>query len=135
MSGRSFRLFALVGCLSLAAPIVGCAVGADLVNPAFLSSFGLDPETVAQPSGTIVVAFVNESQLAARFYAYSLPDASQLGDARNLVVDVEPSDVRFMVLDCPTGAFAPGIVVGGAVDSRAVISPPEGGTENTFELA
>ena len=134
MRGNSFRLLSVVVCTAVVVPIIGCAVAADLVNPAFLSALGLDPEAVLPSSGTVVVAFVNDSQLTARFFAYSLAEPGLLSSARNLVVDVEPGGSRFMVLDCPVGAFAPGTVSGNTVNTNAITVPPEGGTD-VFQFA
>jgi hypothetical protein len=133
MSGKSLRLLSLLVCAAVAAPIMGCAVAADLVNPAFLSAFGFDPEVILPSDGTIVVAFVNGSMNTTRFYAYSLSEPDLLSGARNIVVDVEPGDTRFMVLDCPVGAFSPGSVVEGTVQNLALLTLPVGTDSIQFE--
>jgi hypothetical protein len=121
VSGKSIRFVALMTCITLAAPIIGCVFAADLVNPAVLSSLGLNPASFAPTRGVVVLAFVNDSTVPTRFYAYSLGTAGDLSTASNLVVDVEPSDVRFMALDCPVDAFSPGNVADAAVVATAVL--------------
>lgn len=107
--------------------LFGCAVATDLINPGFLSALGFDPQSIIPASGTVVVAFVNDTSTTARFYAYALEDTPNPTDARNLVVDVEGNWARFRVLECPIGFFAPGSFVDGVVVQLALQSTTSGG--------
>lgn len=129
MSARSLPLLVVLSCVPVCVPLTGCAVATDLVNPTFLSALGLDPETIVPASGTVVVAFVNDTLLPTRFFAYAVADRQNLTDARNLVVDVEAGQTRFRVLDCPVSLFSPGNIRGGAVEQLAIQVPPGGGAD------
>jgi len=96
----------------------GCVIASDLVNPQFFALLGLDPSTILPGEGSIIVAFVNNSDATARFFAY---EAVDLNDARNFSVDVPPNSMRNEVIDCPVTVLTPGMITAeGTPDTTAV---------------
>jgi hypothetical protein len=92
-------------------PLTGCLLAADVVNPAAWAAFGIDPATVAQPSGVILVAFNNTTRYNATFYAISLTDLDDiLKGSRSFSAEIEAGETGNEVLECPVGAVSPGIL-------------------------
>lgn len=89
----------------------GCAVGADLLNTAFLTSLGLDAATIRPPSGTVIATFTNNTQSVAVFQAFESVDASDLSvNTRNFTIQVDPGETKNEVLYCPIQVFSLGFV-------------------------
>jgi hypothetical protein len=87
----------------------GCVVATDVINPAFLTGLGFDPQTVKPPQGKVVVTFSNTTTFNASFAsAFSRtafgPDAViELLQADN----VGPGEARNSVIDCPVAVISP----------------------------
>jgi hypothetical protein len=93
------------------APLLGCAVPYDAVNPDLITSFGLDPARILPQTGKIVVLFENATDSPALFFAFEGVDAQDLSqDSRNFSVEVAAQDDRNEVLDCPIEIVTPGII-------------------------
>ncbi|MCK4340936.1 MAG: hypothetical protein KAY37_04355 [Phycisphaerae bacterium] len=91
------------------APLSGCAVVGDLLNPGFVLGLGLDPATITPPEGTVLVAFNNTTPYPAYFRAYYLVDQNDASrDSRNFSVVVEGGEVENEVIECPVGRISPG---------------------------
>jgi hypothetical protein len=94
----------------LLAPVVGCAVVGSAFNPDLVNQLGLGGLMQAS-QGTVVVAFVNDTQFDAAFYAYeskSTVDLTQ--DSRNFFAVVGAGQVGNEVLSCPVGLISPGML-------------------------
>ena len=99
----------LVAGIVLLVPLPGCIVAADLFDPSFISSLGIDPITVFPRTGTVIITFSNDTSSTARFRAYEIGDAANPeGNARNFSVDVPAGEVRNEVLDCPVDVISLG---------------------------
>jgi hypothetical protein len=95
----------------LAVSTGGCLVAADLLNTAFLTSLGLDAQTIRPPSGTVIATFTNNTQFVAVFAAFESIDASDLSvNTRNFTIEVEPGETKNEVLYCPIQVFSLGFV-------------------------
>jgi len=118
MSGNSLRLLVMLAGLPLLVLIGGCAIGADLVNPSFLSALGLDPATIVPSQGRTLVSFTNGTQYEATFSVVVTPDLlasaneATLGDA-----DVAAGETRTLPFDCP----AAGVIVPGDLSAELAI--------------
>jgi hypothetical protein len=103
--GRTAMLVAMGVALSGA----GCIVATDIINPAFLTGLGFDPQTVVPPQGRVVVTFQNATNFPATFASsFSRqpfgPDAViELILAENVGADEE----RNAVIDCPVAVISP----------------------------
>src|SRR5262245_726215 len=75
-NGMRAKRFWYLGATVALAPLFGCVIAADLVNPGFFGSFGLDPGTVTPPAGRVIVAYNNQTQFVARFHVLAL-DSTQ----------------------------------------------------------
>lgn len=90
---------------------VGCPFAADLVNPSILTALGFDRDTIVRPSGSVLVAFVNNTTFSAEFYGYETADPDDLTvDTQTFRSLVGPGENSNEVLRCPTGAISLGIV-------------------------
>ena len=108
---RWWRKVGLAGGLALCVALSGCVLAADMINPAFLFSVGIDPVLVLPQSGTVIVTFRNDSGAPAVFYAYELTDArNPAAGGRNFSVEVPRGQVRNEVLFCPVGVISLGVV-------------------------
>lgn len=99
-------------CGVLAVTVGGCAVATDMLDPGLFVQLGVDPATVSQPQGVVIVAFNNATSSWATFRAYQSqgagsPEARSKG-ARNFYLQVESGDVRNEVIECPVGEISPG---------------------------
>jgi hypothetical protein len=93
----------------LAAPLVGCIVATDVINPDVFTALGADPNLTSGVTGRTVVNFENNTGSEVLFYAFEAPSASDVTqDSRNFSVLVESGGIRNEVLDCPLGIFGPG---------------------------
>lgn len=111
MSGCSYRSIMAVVCVALLVPLTGCPLAADLVNPAFLSAFGFDPDTIILPEGRVLVTFNNQTQFPATFAAAAIPDMLEVAGAITLTAtNVDGNTTRTLVVDCPVDVIAPGVV-------------------------
>lgn len=109
MSCKSVRrlVTTVLGVLLLS--VLGCSIAADALNPAILSSLGIDPGTIIPSPGVIVVAFNNESSAPGEFYAFESVSAQDLSiDSRNFSLPVDPFETRNEVIECPVGMVSPG---------------------------
>jgi hypothetical protein len=108
---RWWRKVGLAGGLALCVSLSGCVLAADMINPAFLFSVGVDPVLVLPQSGTVIVTFRNESGAPAIFHAYEVKNAQNpAAGARNFAVEVPQGQVRNEVLFCPVGVISLGMV-------------------------
>ncbi len=96
----------------LVATASGCVVGADALNPGFLSALGFDPATVIPPAGRIVVTFNNQTDFPASFTVTVADSATDpTANARLLLTEpLQPNEVQAQVVECPVGLIAPGTV-------------------------
>lgn len=118
--------------LGLLVALAGCGVVADLINPDFVTGFGLDAGVVRPSQGIILVAFNNQTRSEAALLAFMSRNANDLTrDSRNILVVVEPRQVRNEVLDCPVGVISPGSL--GADFSISSAAALVGGTEVTYD--
>lgn len=103
--GRTAMLVAMGVVLSGA----GCILATDLVNPAFLTGLGFDPQTVVPPQGRVVVTFQNASNFPADF-ASSFSRQPFGADAVIELITatgVGPDEERNAVIDCPVAVISP----------------------------
>lgn len=111
MRGNTSRLFMLVAGLPLLAPLTGCFMATDLLNPGVLSAIGFDPETIIPPQGRVVIAFQNSTQGVALFAAAVSDDVRDV--TSNVVMasatNVAANETRTMVVDCPVGIVTPAL--------------------------
>jgi hypothetical protein len=117
MSGRTFRMVVLLGCLVTVLPLLGCALFTDMLNPDFLSALGVDPATVIRPRGVVVIAFKNSTIATTDFGASVASSLATLETDPQYVYarDVGPNETRTMVVDCPVGVIAPSAPIEGNV--------------------
>ena len=110
MTRSKLRALALGGCGLLLLPALGCAFAADLVNPDFLRQVGFDPATVVPPAGKVVVAFTNDTDQSATFYAYVAEEVldDQVIAGVNLTSAVPSGMTGSEAVDCPFEFIAPG---------------------------
>lgn len=110
MTRSKLRVLALGTCGLLLLPVLGCVFAADLINPDFLRQVGFDPATIVPPAGKVVVAFTNDTDQFATFYAYVAEEA--LGDqvigGVNLTSAVPSGMTGSEAVDCPFEFMAPG---------------------------
>lgn len=91
------------------APLSGCLLAADVVNPAAWAAIGIDPATVARPPGVILVAFNNTTRYDATFFAYSMADRlDPTKGARSFAAVAEAGQTANEVLECPVGVISAG---------------------------
>lgn len=96
----------LVGLLT---PVSGCTFVGDFLNEDFVLALGLDPAVFDPPQGVVVVAFENDTNFPATFYAFSSADRTDLTrESRNFSVFVDANSEGNEVLDCPVGVISPG---------------------------
>ena len=115
MDRRSRRFGLLAALLVAAVPLMGCAFAADLINPSFFASLGLDPATIVPPAGRVIVAFKNDTTGVAAFSAVvALTQEAADGTSTNasdvtvLAADnVAAGETRTLVVDCPFFAIQP----------------------------
>ena len=98
---RRSRMIAKVVCGLLVLPLMGCAVGADLINPALLTQLGLDIATVIPQTGVTIITFTNSTNRFATFFAVIADDADDLtGGLLELESDVLPGTSSSEAVDC-----------------------------------
>jgi len=124
MSGRMLRFSSAIGCAAVLLSLAGCAMATDLVNPSFLSTFGIDPATIIQSPGRVVIAFQNSTSGVADFGATVASSLSTTAQDIEYVYarDVAANETRTMVVECPAGVIIPGAPIGGAVLAASVVS-------------
>ena len=101
----------LAGTVVALAPLTGCIFAADLLNPAAISAIGLDPNSINRPVGTVLVVFVNDTELPAIFTAFQQDDPTEVGTPpsfRSFQVGVDPNSNSNELLNCPTGRISLG---------------------------
>lgn len=109
MKVRPNRIGRWLLCGLVLVPAGGCAVVSDVLSPGLLAQLGFDPATIVAPQGTVIVAFNNQTQFPADFFAFESVDARDLTrSSRNFSVHVDPNQVRNEVIDCPVGLISPG---------------------------
>ena len=109
MSCKSVGRLVMVVLGVLLLSVLGCSIAADALNPAILSSLGIDPGAFIPSPGVIVVAFNNESSAPGTFYAFESASAQDLSfDSRNFSLSVDPAEIRNEVIECPVGMVSPG---------------------------
>jgi hypothetical protein len=113
MSGNSLRLFLLVACLPLLAPLMGCFFATDLLNPQVLSAVGFDPATIIPPQGRVVIAFQNSTEYPADFFAVVSDNILDETAPRSVISasNVAANETRTLVVDCPVGDVLPTAVL------------------------
>jgi hypothetical protein len=110
MTRSGFRALALGGCGLLLLPALGCAFAADLINPDFLRQVGFDPATIVSPPGKVVVAFTNDTDQTATFYAYVAEEVlgDQVSSGSSLTGVVAAGTTSSRAVDCPFEFLSPG---------------------------
>jgi hypothetical protein len=103
MRGHALRLGLAV---LLLLPQAGCGV----LNPDFVASLGLDPGLFSPvDQGVVLVAFDNQTDFDAVFFAWAASDAGDLtAGSRNFSSFVPAGEQRNEVVRCPVGAVGPG---------------------------
>ena len=130
MTRSKLRVLALGTCGLLLLPVLGCVFAADLINPDFLRQVGFDPATIVPPAGKVIVAFTNDTDQSATFYAYVAEEVlgDQVTSGSNLTAVVPSGTTGSKAVDCPFELLAPGRLGGGlAVDSTAAVVGDAGG--------
>jgi hypothetical protein len=95
--------------MGLALSCGSCVIATDVVNPAFLTGLGFDPQTVVPPQGRVVVTFQNSSNFTASF-ASSFSRQPFGADAEIELIQAEnvgPDEERNSVIDCPVAVVSP----------------------------
>jgi hypothetical protein len=123
MFGKSLRAKLVVLSIALA-PVSGCQIAGDLIDPAFLSAFGFDPETVALPQGRVIVAFNNTSRSDAEFFVTSA--STDLTSTQQASAEVGAGESGNAVFDCPIGLIFPGTVDGQTVGPAVAVATAMG---------
>jgi hypothetical protein len=87
----------------------GCMIASDVINPAFLTGLGFDPQTVVPPQGRVVVTFQNATDFNASFAsAFSrFPYGDDAVIEFMIAENVGPDEERNSVLDCPVAVISP----------------------------
>jgi hypothetical protein len=116
MSGKVLRFFAVTGCAAVWLSLVGCAMVTDLISPNFLATLGIDPATVIQPQGRVIIAFQNSTIATTDFGATVASSVAALATDPVYVYarDVAPDETRMMVVECPVAAILPSAPIGGS---------------------
>lgn len=132
---RRPRMIAKVACGLVMLPLMGCAIGTDLINPALLTQLGLDIATVIPQTGVTIVTFTNSTNRFASFFAVVADDADDLaagimelesdvpaGVSRSEAVDCTFESVTFGQADFAnfTANTAAAVVIGAAGGAEAV---------------
>jgi len=119
MTRSKLRALALGGCGLLLLPTLGCVFAADLINPDFLGQVGFDPATIVSPPGRVVVAFANDTDQSATFYAYVAEEVlgDQITSGSNLTAVVAAGTTSSRAVDCPFEFLAPGRLGGDLSES------------------
>lgn len=121
----------LIGLLSVV--VGGCAVAADLINPALFEQLGLDASIFKPTQGVVLVVFNNTTGSTATFYAYSAKNAANLTQgSRNFSVTVPNGEVRNEAVECPIDVISPG-QIGDTGGTAANVN--DGGTNTTVTYA
>jgi hypothetical protein len=106
---RNLRVAYAAAALFGLAPLCGCQIPADIINPEFLTNLGFDAATIRQSAGRVIVAFNNEARNPAVFFiAVSEDPANPLVNVVGIPAEVAAGETVNRVLDCPVGAVAPG---------------------------
>jgi hypothetical protein len=122
MNRSSIRRYALTTCAFAICALSGCAVSSDLLNPDLLSGLGFDPNTIAPPSGYMVVVFTNSTDQLVEMRAYVAEDADDLSvGTATIRREVLPGDQAQAPVECPFALLSPGGVAGGAADTVAAV--------------
>ncbi len=111
------------------APLAGCAVLFDTLNPDLFTSFGLDPDALLGPPGRIVIAVVNDTDLPLEANIGVSNQANPTFTEGSLFARVPPNEVSNAVEDCPVTLIVPGEIVGeggGEADPAITIITAEG---------
>ncbi len=113
MNAKSNRYVRLAVALIVAVPLMGCIFAADLMNPEFFSSLGLDPATIVPPAGRVIVAFKNDTTGVASFSALVAyteqvdSEGNALDVSRLAALNVDAGETRTLVVDCPFVSVLP----------------------------
>lgn len=101
------------------APLCGCFVVSDLLNPDLVNALGGDTQAISRSEGVVIVAFNNATSHAVQFFAFMTPGRTDL-DADRLSAGLYPTGARSFstyvdarkvgneVLECPVGQVMPG---------------------------
>lgn len=123
----------------LLTPLAGCVMLADVVSPDFVQGLGLDPATLSRPTGVVMVAFVNNSNAPAQFYAYYTANLTDWSvDSRNFSLTVDAGGVGNEVIECPVAVVGPGMitdVTSFATNPLAVTVADADGEGNTTDIS
>jgi hypothetical protein len=108
---RNLRVAFAASALLVLAPLTGCQIPADLINPDLITSLGFDVESISPSAGRIVVAFNNEASSPADFFiAVSDDPADPLSNVIGApVTNVAAGETVNRVFDCPVGVITPGL--------------------------
>ena len=136
MGDRRIRLAALGLLICVGALTGGCPVISDAFNPDFLTSFGIPSGST---SGTVLIAFTNNSQFSAQFVAQAfdtLSEDSVTTAGGPITATVDAGKNRTFAVDCPVAAIVPGDASGGTTStiSVGVLSEAADGTVTTLDL-
>ncbi len=95
------------------APLAGCAVLADLLNPDMVVNLGIDPDTITSPKGIMLVALHNNTRSQAFIVAqYQVDKDDPSQGAHVFATTVASGEVTNEALECPVGRVeAAGAVV------------------------
>jgi len=100
--------------LGFIAPIAGCAILTDTINPDLLSGFGFDPETIVPSQGRVVVVYNNQTDFQVEFHSVSLDSTFTAGSEDTTTV--EPDGTGNTVFECPVEALVPSQLTAAAGD-------------------
>lgn len=120
MGGRRHRLVALGLSSCVLVLLGGCPIVTDAFNPDFLASFGIPTGT---SSGTVLIAFTNDSQFDAQFIAQpfdTLSATSQTVAGGPITAVVVAGQNRTFAVPCPVGYIVPGDAASGTTSSASV---------------
>lgn len=99
-----------IAVLGLFAPITGCAILTDAVNPDLLAGFGFDPETIVPSQGRIVVVYNNQTNFQVEFHSVSMDGTFGVGSEDTTTVEAQGTGNT--VFECPVEALVPGQLTG-----------------------
>lgn len=109
MVHKWFGRTAMLVAMGVALVCGGCVIATDVINPAFLTGLGFDPQTVVPPQGKVVVTFQNTTAFNASFASAFSRDPFGPDAVIELLLaeNVGPDEARNAVVDCPVAVISP----------------------------